>query len=380
MKTNWILEQDTFEENLEKIKETFSKQGMKYQVCNNLPFSGKLSFEKQVPKIKDGSIYNQPPFFAYGSLQLIKRLQKSDLSVVTFCNFDQFKCSYYYPRFGSHLLQQEYAFIPYGELTRRKDWILTKIGRQGQVFVRPDDGFKSFSGQLVSVERWDRDIDLIGFYEIPPECMCVVAEPRNILNEYRFVIGTDYPYDDHPQRIISGSCYKRNGRLVDNPTDKVEENILEYVEAVLKDINYRPDPFWILDICSTQSKFVQKNHVLEVGSMSCAGLYGCDLTKVFNSLSNYLEAEWEEMGPPKPEPIKNYSFEDIIHQFQSKELNVDDWNFCISFANADNYQYGAFIMGTGAEDCLASRWGFSSEEEIQKLYNSLGVTERIQWI
>ncbi len=372
---NWILEQDTFEENLEKIKETFSKQGMKYQVCNNLPFSGKLSFEKQVPKIKDGSVYNQPPFFAYGSLQLIKRLQKSDFSVVTFCNFDQFKCSYYYPRFGSCLLQQEYAFIPYGELTRRKDWILTKIGRQGQVFVRPDDGFKSFNGQLVSVERWDRDIDLIGFYEVQPECMCVVAEPKNILNEYRFVIGSDYPYDEHPQRIISGSCYKQNGRLVDNSTDEIEKSVLEYVETILKDLEYRPDPFWTLDICSTHEGL----HVLEVGSMSCAGLYGCDLNKVFKSLGDYLNAEWEEMGP-KPIVIKKDSFEDVIEKFRSKELNVDDWNFCISSGCTDDYRYGAFIMGEGAEQCLASRWGFFNEEDIRNLYNSLGVTKNICWI
>jgi len=382
---NWLLETGTFEENLETIKEIITNQGMQYYICNNLPFNGNMSFETskgiscQIQE-RGYSIYDRTPMFAYGSLQLIKRLQKSNLSVVTFCNFDQFKCSYYYPRFGCSLLQRNYAFIPFGELTRRKDWILSTIGKEGQVFIRPDDGFKTFTGQLVSAETWDKDIARCGFYDVPPECMCVVAEPRNILNEYRFVIGTDYPSDDYPQRIISGSCYKRNGFLVDNPNDEIEKHILEYVEAVLRETDYRPDPFWTLDICTTKNGDYQTCHVLEVGSMSCAGLYGCDLNKVFGSLSNYLEAEWLEMAEPKTaKPIAKDAFDEFIEKFRSKKIDICDWNWCVSRHSDKNY--GAFIMGTGAEQCLASKWGFSSEQEIRELYNSLGVSNTsIIWI
>lgn len=380
----WLLENYTFEENLETIKKVITQQGMQYQICNNLPFDREISIKNQngqddTLQTFTDSIYNQPPMFAYGSIQLIQSLQRSKFAVVTFCNFDQFKCSYYYPRLGKYLLQQEYAFIPYGELNRRADWILEKIGRQGQVFIRPDDGSKSFTGQLVSVETWDRDINLIGFYDLPKECMCVVAEPRNIKNEYRFVIGTDYPYDEHPQRVISGSCYKSNGKLIDNPTDEINANLLQYVESVIADIDYRPDPFWILDIAETYPQYssISKFHILETGSMSCSGLYGCDLNKIIQNISDYLKAEWNEMKP-KPEPKP--SFEEIIQKFQSEELNVNDWNFCISYGHSDDYKYGAFIMGEGAEQCLTMRWGYQSEQEVLDIYASIGVTKRIKWL
>lgn len=286
---NWLLENETFEENLDKIKEIITKQGMKYQICNNLPFYGKITFENKIPII-DGSIYKNKPLFAYGSLQLIKRLQKSNFSVVTFCNFKQFKCSYYYPRFGKYLLQEQYAFVPFGEFDRRKEWLFQHLGQQNQIFVRPDDGFKTFTGQLVSKERWDKDMGLIGFYDVQPECMCIVSEPKNIKNEWRFVIGTDFPSDEYPQRIISGSCYKINGNLVENPNDEIDQYVIDYVNEVISNVNYRPDPFWILDVCLTD-----KLNVLEVGSMSCSGLYGCDLNKVISNIADFLTAEWLEM-------------------------------------------------------------------------------------
>jgi len=381
MKPLWLLERDTFHENLERLQQAIADQGMQYKVCTYIPFGGGLEFEKPttIAVIPEGGcIYNRLPMFAYGSLQMVKRCQDTNLSVVSFCNLPQFKCSFYYPRIGSFLLQQEYDFIPFGQLTRRQDWILTHIGRQGQVFIRPDDGFKTFTGQLVSAETWDKDIELLGFYDVPPECMCVVAEPQNIVAEYRFVIGADYPEDENPQRIITGSCYKANGKLLDVPTSVIDDEILRYVELVLEAINttYRPDPFWTLDICTTRDG---KYHVLEVGSMSCTGLYGCDLNAVVSAISAYLEAEWKEFGP---KPIVQPTFEEILERFRSGDLKVDDWNWCVSH---DTYYdkekpYVAYIMGCGAEQCLASKRGFASEEEVKALYDSLGVTKRIIWI
>ena len=88
---------------------------------------------------------------------------------------------------------------------------------------------------------------------------------------------------------------------------------------------------------------------------------------------------------PTIEPIKEFyvekraSFDEVIEKFKNKELNVKDWNF----ASSKNSKYGvdrghgnycAYIMGCGAEDCLANKHGFNSREEIVELFKELGVT------
>jgi hypothetical protein len=62
-------------------------------------------------------------------------------------------------------------------------------------------------------------------------------------------------------------------------------------------------------------------------------------------------------------------FDAIIERFRSKELKVECWNFCINHEQT----FGAYIMGEGAEQCLACKQGFATKQEIVDLYNSLGV-------
>lgn len=68
-------------------------------------------------------------------------------------------------------------------------------------------------------------------------------------------------------------------------------------------------------------------------------------------------------------------FDETIEKFRNKELNIDDWNFC---KNLFNNRITAYIIGCGAEQCLAKKT-FTSIEELESLYHSLGV-KRIIWI
>jgi hypothetical protein len=67
-------------------------------------------------------------------------------------------------------------------------------------------------------------------------------------------------------------------------------------------------------------------------------------------------------------PMQN--FDATIERFRSKELKVECWNFCTS---KDGGKFDAYIMGEGAEQCLAYKKGFENEQEIIDLYKSLGV-------
>jgi len=66
-----------------------------------------------------------------------------------------------------------------------------------------------------------------------------------------------------------------------------------------------------------------------------------------------------------------YTFDEIIQKFRDKELDVEKWNFCIH--REGEGKAGAYIMGEGSEQCLASKHGFNNEQEVIDLYKSLGV-------
>lgn len=66
-----------------------------------------------------------------------------------------------------------------------------------------------------------------------------------------------------------------------------------------------------------------------------------------------------------------HDFDTIVERFRKKELEVSKWNFCI--CREGGGKFAAYIMGEGAEQCLASKHGFATEQEIKDLYHSLGI-------
>lgn len=290
----WLTEEHLFSENVKRLKRASAKCGTKHHILRldipdrNIIIDGTDLAENN--RLFNGdSIYKHEPFFFYGSLETCKWIQRNKIKIVTFCNFKQFECSYYYPRLENHLFQQDYAFVPFYELTKRKQWILKSVGYWNKVFCRPNSGDKSFTGQVISKNTWDEDIKNLAFYGIEPETLCLIAKPQVIKNEYRFVIGNHYPYDEFAQFIVTGSSYswgKKKPKQVmsDHPA-------WEYAQTVLREINYRPDPFWTMDIVEDREGQFK---VLEVGSMSCSGVYNCNVDLIVESISKYLTEEWKE--------------------------------------------------------------------------------------
>jgi len=68
----------------------------------------------------------------------------------------------------------------------------------------------------------------------------------------------------------------------------------------------------------------------------------------------------------------NEWFDKVVQRFRDGDLTIYEWNFCVSEERKGNWS--AYIMGTGAEQCLARKSGFGSKEEVIELYKSLGVS------
>lgn len=65
-------------------------------------------------------------------------------------------------------------------------------------------------------------------------------------------------------------------------------------------------------------------------------------------------------------------FDRTIEKFKNKELDITKWNFCTH--REGNGRCGAYIMGEGSEQCLASKHNFGTEQEVIDFFKSLGAT------
>ena len=69
--------------------------------------------------------------------------------------------------------------------------------------MRPDSPLKLFTGQLMSAETFEADLEFLGFYDFPKESLVVLGAPRTIDVEWRFVIVD--------REVVAGSQYRAGG-------------------------------------------------------------------------------------------------------------------------------------------------------------------------
>jgi len=270
MNIKWLLEKDVFSEDLQPLKNEINKQGFEYKEIEYIPFQGGKY---------DNMFDNNDCVIFYGSLNLSRRLKKEqNFHPHIYSTLENYECTKYYAYFGKYLLNQNYVMLPYSELKRRKEWLFKTIGQDGSIFVRPSSGEKIFTGQLVTIDTFDKDYELLGFYDVPKHAVVVVSEPRNIMKENRLVIAED--------KIVSGSLY--SDRTTNLKYTGYSEDVEKLANYILEETEYRPDLVWTMDFCETKGGNL---YLLEIGGFSCAGLYECDMEPIVREVSRIA---WEE--------------------------------------------------------------------------------------
>jgi hypothetical protein len=78
----------------------------------------------------------------------------------------------------------------------------------------------------------------------------------------------------------------------------------------------------------------------------------------------------DENNQLKAKLVVEPTFYEIIEEFIQGERNAEDYNFCIQ--EEINGTFTAYIMGAGAEQCLA-RKNFINKSVVEDLFHSLGV-------
>jgi hypothetical protein len=280
MKPIWLIEDFDPDDSRIKLMDTVKKHGLQCSVIKYLPFeSGNYD---EIP-----NEYNQCVIFQ-GSLNLARQLRREKKWIPgVWCNLDNFKCSMYYPYFGKYLLNSDYFFIPVFELKRRKKELYTKFGLDNCLYIRPDSGFKTFTGKAVNFEEFDTDYEWMTEFS-DRNSLSLVASPKKICAEYRFVICN--------KKVITGSTYRKTDKIehcnigINSHGDAREAWFYAQSRCT---IDWEPDSVYVMDICKVRGDLFYEFKILELNSFSCSGLYSCDLDIIVEKVSDLAVKEME---------------------------------------------------------------------------------------
>jgi len=273
MKPKWVIEDFEPDNKFDELAKEVRAHGMECEVIKYFP-------------MESGS-YDVFPgeqcVLFQGSLQLAKQLHREKQWVPgVWLDKKNYDCSVYYAHYGKYLFNDEYIMMPVGEIMRRKDYIFEAYGKENSVFIRPNSGFKSFTGQVFNYETFDKDFWLIKDFSEPDD-IAVISNPKNVLNEWRFIVSG--------KEVITGSYYKKGGKKDYSSDYPIQAE--DKVKEILREIEWRPDPMFVIDICQAADN---NFYLMEINSFSCAGLYGCDMQKIVETASELAVKEWQELN------------------------------------------------------------------------------------
>lgn len=185
---------------------------------------------------------------------------------------EQFSCTNYYRLFAEYLLNQEHQVMSFGELCWTQPQVVESFGNSdGQIFVRPDDGFKSFEGALVSVLEFEKWVARLQLLQVSNATKVVVARPVKIHAEWRLLVVKG--------RVVASSQY----RPVRQAGSSGE--VIAFAERVFREVDWPVDTC-SLDIGLTESGF----KIVEVGSLLCVAFYEADPGAVIDAVQPLVEA------------------------------------------------------------------------------------------
>lgn len=267
----FAIEQDIFNEDFTEMYRTISENKSVYNNVVYRPFFG--IHECRIDPDDTDVIF-------MGSLNCAKHVIRNTKWRV-WCDLPKFKCSYYYTYLGGYLINPSYMMMPLRELIRQKNSIIKYFKSEtGDVFIRPDVGDKSFSGQLFNLKTLESEIYSLTSCDADYEQLVIVSSPKNIVAEYRFFVIDG--------KVVTGCQYHQNSKLFIDCL--IPDGVREYAKLVAS--KWQPESAYVLDIAK-QGK--GQLGVMEINSFSCSGLYKCDQRLIIENIIELFNKEKREM-------------------------------------------------------------------------------------
>jgi hypothetical protein len=264
MRATWLIEAGVYGDEALPLLQEIRRQGMAAEILSHQALSkGSISVVGGHPLTPDACV------IGYGTFPFAQQILIHHPWVPgAYCSATNLDCEAYDPHFASFLLNQTHEILPGVEAIQQGDRLFTAFGRGGEVFARPTSCHKLFVGRRISREAFAAALAPTRY---DPESRVVIASPKVIGREWRLVVADG--------RVIGGSRYAMGGKRA--VAAEFPREVLAFAEAMLVDVQWRPDPVFMLDIAESEGRL----WLVELNSFSGSWLYACELHSVVEKVS-----------------------------------------------------------------------------------------------
>jgi hypothetical protein len=266
----WAISTEIFEKpGYPKLRSALDKAGIEYFHSD---FNQNTRQYVDIPYETDDCV------IMYGPIQFIRTKNKGFIPGAFGFKKDT-DTSYYMNQIPlKYFFNSDAIYLPFGMIQSRKYMLQDMFGEH--IFIRPDSGFKSFTGFDVKIKDLDFELSSLKQTKNPfPNEMCLVSRAKKIHGEYRLIVCD--------KKIITGSQYRWDGKM-DIRID-VHSDAWAFAEKIVANAD------WQLDTCYTVDVFLGDDgpRIGEFNSFASSGLYNCDMDAIVEAVSLAALAEWD---------------------------------------------------------------------------------------
>ena len=213
----------------------------------------------------------------YGPIQFVRKKNKGFIPGAFGFKADT-NTSYYMSQLPkNYFFNDDAIYLPFGSILERKEQLCSIFG--DHLFIRPDSGFKSFTGFAVKKEDLEFELSSLKQTKNPANHeLCQIAKAKPILGEYRIIICNG--------KVVTGSQYRWDGKM-DIRID-VHSDAWSFAESAVAKADWQLDTCYVVDI------FISEHgpKIGEFNSFASAGLYSCDMDAIVDAVSKAALNEW----------------------------------------------------------------------------------------
>jgi hypothetical protein len=275
MKTTWLVEKYLFEDYEQKLHDIIIQSGSDCIIIDDTDID--FDFDK---KIKNRFTDEDCVIF-YGSLQLGRKIySRTNLIPGIFLTIENYECHKYYGFYGDKLLNSDYLMMGLNDVKRNKEKIFNYFNTDS-IFIRPSNGYKTFTGQCLGKENFERELDVLckSYGGVDLNQLIVLARKQEVCEESRYIVIDG--------KVIDGSVYMINNELIKER--KIDENAYNLAVESVK--YYQPDKAFTIDIVKLKDGSYK---ILEIGSFCCASLYNADLEMIVKAMNELMINEYND--------------------------------------------------------------------------------------
>lgn len=254
----------------DELLSQLEKEGFEVYQAEYIPF---LKEKFHLPES-----FKNEPVGIYGSFEFVREYTKRYDNILAFGSTDNFKCSVYLSYSDTEFFLNNTPFFTTFALFEKniRGWLDLF---EGDLFIRPDSGFKTFTGLPINENNYKEELNSLKQLANPsPETIILVSAAASIKSEYRFIVCDN--------EIATYSSYKVGSEIVTDA--EVPEDVIDYAQDFLSKATWLPDACFVMDIAKLTSSI---NKVIEYNAFSHSDFYESDYAKAFDTAGRYLYKE-----------------------------------------------------------------------------------------